>query len=308
MPIASVRVQPIAPGKHQITEEVVGTVRARTRAVLEAKISGRIERMLAAPGQAVRLNALLVQLDVQEIRARLEQARAQHEQAERDLKRYEILIEQNAITRQEFDAAQARQRVAKAGVAEAETLLGYAQITAPFDGVITRKFSDVGDLALPGKALLELEDPTALRLEADVSEALIDWIQPAQTLNVRVQKETIGGRVAEIAPAANPATRTFLVKLDLPAWPGLRSGAFGRVAVPLGESQTLRVPVNAVVRRGQLEYIVIANAGKAQLRLVKTGKMHGMEVELLAGATAGERVVISDPTMLRDGQPLQIQP
>lgn len=310
LPTATVRVQLLETRKRVATEEVVATVRAKLQARIEAKISGRIEQMRVVPGQSVKTGELLVRLDAQEIRAKLEQAAAVQQQADNDLKRTTSLLEQGAATRSEFDAMQARARVAAATVKEAESMLGYAEILAPFNGVVSRKHADVGDLASPGKPLLEMEDPSALRVEADVAEALVDRIKPGQTLTVQVPTLTsaLQGTVNEIAPSTDQASRTFLVKLDLPATPGLRAGSFARVSVPMGEIDGLRVPSEAVIQRGQLEYIFVVVEGKAQLRLVKTGKHDGKEVELLAGAAAGDRVVISGAAQLRDGQPLQVQP
>lgn len=310
LPAATVRVQLLETRKRVATEEVVATVRAKLQARIEAKISGRIEQMRAAPGQSVKTGELLVRLDAQEIRAKLDQAAAVQQQTESDLKRTASLLDQGAATRSEFDAVQARARVASAAVKEAETMLGYADILAPFNGVVTRKLADVGDLAAPGKLLLEMEDPSALRIEADVGEALVDRIKLGQLLMVQVPTLTFAlqGTVIEIAPSTDQASRTFLVKLDLPATPGLRAGSFARVAVPTGEISGLSVPADAVIQRGQLEYIFVAAEGKAQLRLVKTGRQYGKEVELLAGAAAGDRVVISGAAQLREGQPLQIQP
>ncbi|HXG46656.1 MAG TPA: biotin/lipoyl-binding protein, partial [Methylomirabilota bacterium] len=147
LPTATVRVQTIEARKRIATEEVVGTVRAKLQARLEAKVAGRIEELRAAPGQSVKAGELLVRLDVREIRAKLDQALAVRQQAVADLQRHTALLERGAATRAEFDAVQSRARVAEAAVQEAETLLGHAAITAPFAGVITRKLADVGDLA-----------------------------------------------------------------------------------------------------------------------------------------------------------------
>jgi RND family efflux transporter MFP subunit len=170
--------------------------------------------------------------------------------------------------------------------------------------------ADVGDLATPGKPLVELEDPAALRVEAAVGEALISHVHLSQTVDVQVSNlaEPLRGTVVEIAPSADSASRTFLVKLDLPPTSGLRAGSFARVAIPIGDTEVLTVPAEAVIRRGQLEYIFVAVDGRAQLRLVKSGARHGDEVELLAGASAGDRVVVSGGSTLQEGQPLQIQP
>jgi RND family efflux transporter MFP subunit len=296
----------VGTGTHQAVEEVVGTVRAKLRAVLEAKVSGRIEHLPVVTGQRVKQGELLVRLDAREIRARLDQALAVREQAENDLGRFSALLQQQAVTRAEFDAVQARQRVAQAAVTEAETLLGQSTLVAPFDGVVARKWVEIGDLAVPGRALVEIEDPIQLRFEANVPEALIDRVEPGKQLTVRVASvdRLIDAVVAEIAPSADPNSRTFLVKLDFPPQPALRAGQFGRVAIPVGEIAALRVPAAAVVQRGQMELVFVVEQGRAQLRLIKTGKRLGDEVEVISGVQAGETVILSGVHTLLEGQPI----
>jgi RND family efflux transporter MFP subunit len=307
LPSAVVQVRPATLRKAVAAEEVAGTVRSRLRSVVEAKVSGRIERMRVTQGQPVKLGELLAELDVREIQARRDQAAAAHEQAERDLKRFHTLLEQKVITQAEFDSTLSRQRIAAAAVAEAETLLGYARITAPFDGLVVRKLSDVGDLAAPGKPLLELEQPTALRLEADVPEALIGHLLPGAKLPVRIPalSREAEATVTEIAPAADPGSRTVLVKLDLPPLEGLRSGLFGRVAIPAGEEERLEVPPSALVRRGQMEIVFVVEEGHARLRLVRTGRWTAEAVAVIAGLSAGDSVVVDSPATLVDGQPVK---
>ncbi len=309
LPPVAVRAQ-VAESKSRVaTEDEVGTVRAKLHAVIEAKVSGKIEQMLVAPGQNVKAGELLVQLDASEVQAQLDQALAVRQQAESDLKRATDLIQQKILSQSEFDSAQSKFRVADAAAAQARTLLGYTKIVAPFAGVITRKDADVGDLAAPGKALLEMEDARNLRLEADVPEAVIGRIALGDKLSVRVSGVTnaLEGVVSEIAPSADPSSRTFLVKLDLPPTPGLRAGQFGRVAVPVGETSALRVPASAVLQRGEMEIVFVVVNGHAQLRLVKTGKRVGDEVELVSGVDAGEPVVVDGAGNLADGQPVEVK-
>jgi RND family efflux transporter MFP subunit len=310
LPVAAARAQ-IAESKQRVaTEEVVGTVRARLRAVIEAKVTGKIDELLAVPGQNVKAGDRLVTVDAREAQARYEQARAVRQQAESDLKRFTTLFEQKILSQSEFDAAQSKFRVADAAMNEAEAMLGYTKVTAPFDGIITRKYADVGDLAAPGKPLLEMEDARQLRLEADVPEAVVDRIKLGDRLPVRIasQEAILEGAVSEIAPASDPNSRTFLVKLDLPSAPGLRAGQFGRVAMPVGETSAIRVPASAVVQRGQMELVFIATDGRAQLRLIKTGERIGNEVEVVSGLSAGESVVVDGAAQLRDGQALALKP
>ncbi len=309
LPVVSVRVQTVENLKRTATEEVVATVRPKLSASIASKVSGTIQRMFVAPGQSVKTGEPLAQLDAREIQARLDQAQAVREQAKKDVDRFTILLKQNALTQQEFDTAQSRFRVADAGVAEAQTMLGYTRIVAPFDGVVTVKRADVGDLATPGKPLLDLEDPTTLRLEADVPETLVDKIKLDQALRVSIPNVSanLQGTVREVAPIADPVSRTFRVKLDLPPTPGLRSGLFGRVAVPVTEVEAIRVPASAVVVRGQMEIAFVVVERRAQLRLVKTGKRLGPEVEIVAGLTAGEPLVVDGAPQLQDGQPVEVR-
>jgi RND family efflux transporter MFP subunit len=308
LPTASVRAQKIETQRVPVTEEVVGTVRSRLRAAVEAKVSGRILALPVIAGQSLAEGDLIAQLDAREIQARLDQAKAALENADRDLQRYATLLQQQVLTRAEFDAAEARQRMARAAVAEAETMLDYARVAAPFAGVVTRKLAEVGDLATPGRVIVEMEDPKTLRVEADVPEALIEFVRVGAVMNIHAPglAAPLVATVSELSPAADPNSRTFPVKLDLPANAPVRLGQFVRVAVPVGEADALRVPTRAVVVRGQMEMVFVVTNGVAQLRLVKMGKRSGDTVEIVSGLSAGESIVVEGAAQLRDGQPVQI--
>jgi RND family efflux transporter MFP subunit len=304
-----VQVARVEQGRHQAVEDVVGTVRAKTRAAVEPKVSGRIVQLRVSLGQQVQAGEELAVIDAQEIRARLDQAIALREQAGGELKRAQSLLDQKVNTPQEFEAVQARFRVADAAVKEAEAMLAYTRVTAPFAGLVTRKIAEAGDLAAPGRPLLEIEDPQLLRFEADVPEALTEQIKQGDRLAVRIayHQETFSGQVVEVAPVADPNSRTFLVKIDLPSNPHLRAGQFGRVAIPLGESPILRIPREAVIRRGQLEMAFVVETNRAYLRLVKTGKDHETDREILAGLQIGDTVVVRGASVLRDGQLVEVE-
>ena len=307
LPTVSVKAEAVKWSPHTATEEVVGTVRSKQRAVVEAKVSGRVLEYTATPGAMVKAGDLLARLDVQEIQAKVDQARAMLDQAKRDFDRQKQLITSNATTRQEFDAADARVKIGTGAVSEAETMMSYAKVTAPFDGVVTRKLADVGDLAMPGKPLLEIEAPTSLRFEADLPEAILDRVKLGAKMPVRLAK-VVEGIVSEISPVADPVSRTFNVKLDLPPTEGLRTGQFGRVSVPVAEVKLLLVPQSAVLKRGQMELIFVAQQGTAALRLVKTGKVLEDRVEVISGLEEGEQVIVSESAQLNDGQPVTLQP
>lgn len=284
-------------------EEVVGGVEAAQRAVLSAKVTGVIDAIKTAPGAVVSLGQVLATIDAREIKARLDQAEAAKEQAQKDFARVERLLQSGSSTRQEFDAATTRLRTAEAGLVEARTMMQYTSIVAPFDGVVTRKLVEVGDLATPGKPLLEMENSSLLRFVCEIPEALVDRIQMGRELPVRVDAAgaALSGKVSEIAPSASAGSRTFLVKLDLPSADKLRAGQFGRVRVPVQERPVVVVPLGAVVRRGQVESVFVVSDGIARLRLVKTGRAIDGKVEILSGLSGEELVVTSDPSLLTDG-------
>jgi RND family efflux transporter MFP subunit len=309
LPPVAVRTIAVENKARPSSEEVVGTVRAKLHAAIEAKVNARIEALVVVPGQMVKAGELIAQLDSREIQAKLDQALALREQSTRDLARSRELFDKKITTQADFDAVQARARVAEGAAREMETMLGYTKIVAPFDGIVTRKLTDVGDLAAPGKPIIEMEDPRALRFEADVPEALIGYVKIGAKLLVQVAEGAgpIEGTVVEIAPVADAASRTFLVKLDLPAAEGTRSGQFGRVWVQTGETKSIRVPAPAIMVRGQMECVFVIANQHAQLRIVRTGKRTGGEAEILSGLSSGERVVSEGAESLRDGQPVTLK-
>ncbi len=309
LPIATVRVQKIEAATRPVIEEVVGTVQPRLQAVVEARLSGRIIAMPVALGQSVASGEVLVELASQETVARLDQANASLRQAQTDFDRFSRLLAQAAVTRSEFDAVENRFLAAKAVVAEARAHAAEAIIAAPFAGVVARKLADVGDLAMPGKPLLELEGTSGHRFVAEVPSALAGKIQPGAKLEVRLDSlaQPIMGTVAEVSPSADPASRTVRVKVDLPESPGLHAGQFGRLGVPVSEAALLIVPVSALVKRGQLDLLFVAAEGRAQLRIIRTGRATAQGIEVLAGLKPGESVVVEGAAQLRDGQPLEVR-
>ena len=309
-PPANVQVITVKQAKDAAMEEVVGTVRAKLRATLEAKVSGRITKLPVTLGQAVKNGDLVALLDAGEIRAKLAQARAALDQANAELKRFSALLAQDAVTRQEYDAVRARQRIAQATLEEAQTISAYTRVRAPFSGIVTQKFADVGDLASPGKPLVAIDDPTELRLEVNVPEALLGNVRAGMMLDIRVDAISVPlkGKAVEVAPTADPNSRTFLTKIDLPEHENLRAGQFGRAMIPTSSISVLRIPRSALVQRGQMETLFVHHQGKALLRLVKTGKVLGDRVEILAGLEGGEQVVVDTAPSLVDGQSVQVVP
>jgi RND family efflux transporter MFP subunit len=269
------------------TYTAVGTVRPKLAANITAKVMAGIEQIPIKLGDTVRAGDVLAQLDSRDLRAQFERAKA-------DFDRYQTLLNQGAATRAEFDAIQAGFLIAKAN-------LSYATITAPFDGVVAQKFCDPGDMAAPGKPLFVIEQPTTFRLEASVPDRFNKAVAIGQKIAVTIGNTTQTGAVGEINTVADPASRSFIVKIDLPDTAGLKSGLFGRAEVPVGERTGLFVPAGAIRERGQLTFVYVVSNGRAQMRLVRPGA----ENEILAGLQAGEKIVVQGE--VADGQRVEAQ-
>lgn len=247
--------------------------------------------------------------------------------------RYKQLLDTRDISRQDFDQAdarykaataevqsavdsidalKARQQMVKARIAQAQAevdnarvAIGYARVTAPTPGVVSRRSVDPGALAAPGTPLLTIDDDRTLRLEAIIEEGRAGLV--AQGTQVSVFVDALGdrplaGRVAEINPTSDAASRSFMARIDLPPDPQLRAGLFGRAAFPMGQTDVISVPLSAIVERGQTSAVyVIENNDTARLRFVTTGKRSGDRVEVLTGLSKGDRVIVGDLSRVADG-------
>ena len=155
--------------------------------------------------------------------------------------------QQAALARR--DVAKAGQAQAQAALSQARTSLDYTRIRAPFEGVVTEKKADSGTLASPGVPIFTVEDVRRYRLEATVNENDLHYVRTGEQVSVVIDaldNAGLKGKVVQIVPAADAASRTFLVKVDLPTDTHLRSGLFGRAQFSRGERQALLIPRSAV--------------------------------------------------------------
>ncbi|MBN8526753.1 MAG: efflux RND transporter periplasmic adaptor subunit, partial [Planctomycetes bacterium] len=219
VPPASVATAVAESRQHASMELIPGTVRAARAATIMARVQGAVKRIEADPGRPLATGDLLLELDALEIAARRDQAKATAARAAADYERARMLFDKQATTKAEYDAAQARAAEGAAAAAEAEVLVGYTRISAPFAGVVVRKHVEVGDLVSPGRAVVDIEDPATLRLEVEVPESLAARVVLGATLQVQVAAAglDLAAPVVEITPAADPVSRSVLVKLALPA-------------------------------------------------------------------------------------------
>lgn len=284
------------------------TVTSRTVANVAPKMMARVLDVRVVAGAAVRQGEIVALLDDRELKARADQARAalvaaeaQAGQADADLRRGRALFRKQVLSQQDLDALEARGKSARAqaaqardGFKEVRVLLGETNVRAPFDGVVAERLVDPGDMAVPGKPVVVIHDPNSLRMETHISAACIGTLRLQSDVPVRVDtplRETTA-RIEEIAPAADLRSRTFLVKAALPSLPNLRAGTFGVLHAPCGMHVALLVPPAAVRRSGQLESVRVLVDSGIRVRNVRTGKVYGDRVEVLAGLHAGERVLV----------------
>lgn len=293
-------------------ESAVGTIRAVHETEVASKLLAKVVAVNVQAGQSVRAGDVLVQLDDQDLQAQLRQAEAgvtaadaARNQAQIEFDRVKSLYERQNASKTEFDQADT---ALKTAVAEAErarqaqaqmqATLEYATIRSPIDGKVIDKRVEVGDTAQPGQALVTLYDPTRMQLVASVRESLSQRLAVGQTIGVQVESlsKTCDGRISEIVPEAESASRTFQVKVTGPCPPGVYTGMFGRLLIPLDEQEVLVIPRAAVRRVGQLDLVEVAAEGEAgrflERRVVQLGRDFGTDVEVLAGLRAGEEVAV----------------
>lgn len=296
-------------------DAVVEAVRS---SAVAAPVAGAIVALEVQAGDRVRAGQTLVRVDARAAEqtataseAQLRSAQAQLEVARKDLERQQQLfdrqyISQAALDRAEsqFKAAQAQAAAQMAQAGAARTQSGLHVLRAPFAGVVAEVPVALGDMALPGKPLLVLYEPGALRVVAALPQSLLG----APTAGLKVEFPGLPEDSRWVVPSASqlqwlptvdPATHTVQLRIALPAGqPGLAPGLFARVWLPVpsaGGAERLFVPASSVVRRAEMTGLYIVDSeGRARLRQVRLGRAQGDQVEVLAGVAAGERVAL-DP-------------
>jgi multidrug efflux system membrane fusion protein len=314
------------------TQEIVGTVHARTSAVVSTRIPGTVSVLRVREGDRVRKGQLLAQLDAQENQATAAVATAGIDEAQRGLEealsrkrladttfeRYQKLFSEQAVSRQEFDVKQAERDLALEGAARAEarlrqsragarasgTMAGYTRIVAPISGIITTKQADLGATVFPAQPLMTIEDEGSYQLELAIPENIAATVKPGTLVQVTLDAlgSSFAAKIAEIVPSADPASRTFTGKIAL-AQKGLKSGMFGRGTITLGGTVSgMLVARKAIVEHGALTSVwVVDQKNMARMRLVKVGKTVGDRAEILSGLSDGEQLVVGGVEKVSEG-------
>jgi len=291
------------------TESAVGTIRAVHETAVASKLLARVLEVDVLAGQRVSQGDVLVRLDDEDLKARLEQAeagaarvRADRDQVQIEVSRIERLHEQKAAAdielervRSALKAATAEVERAEKAVREAQAVLEYATIRSPLSGLVVDKRVDAGDMATPGQVLLNLYDPERMQLVASVRESLAHRLKVGEMVDVGVDAlgKRCKGRVSEIVPEAESASRSFSVKVTGPCPDGVYSGMFGRLHIPLDEEEVLVVPAAAVRRIGQLDVVDVLERDVVRRRAVQLGRRLGEDRQVLSGLRVGEKVVMA---------------
>ncbi len=333
----------IVESRQQETPALVrftGTLHARQSAMVSAQIVARVEQVLVREGDKVGVGQTLAVLEDSTLRAAAHQSEAglmaaQNQQAaaqtEADLasstlERYKQLQAQKSVSPQELDevgrrseasaqrveAFRAQTEAAKAQDSGARAMLGYTRLRAPFAGIVTARLADPGTMASPGVPLLQVDSAGPLQLQATVDESAIGTVHKGMKVPVSIDgaaTANIFGTVGEIVPAADPASHSFTIKVDLPSSSKLYAGMYGAAAFAVGTRQAIVIPRSAVVRRGSLACAyVLDQAGIAQLRYITLGASQESSIEVLSGISPGEKLV-DDPSD-RDlaGKRIEAQP
>ncbi len=317
--------------------------------IAQGAVVARIDTQdMAGQTAAARSNVAQAAAEVARIQATLEQLQAQALQnlaalhlAQINQQRSAWLTREGAIPQAQLDQAndtlaeakavlaqtKAAIRQARAAVRQAQAALGqaqaqvvtaladqsYGQVVAPFNGVVTEKLASPGEVTNPyspsGTALIKIQDSDHLQLEVPVPEQNATDVKLGEPIAVQVAGHNYPGHIGQIVPAADPQSRTFLVKVPLDRPSGLMAGMYGQINLPIaGTRSVITIPQAALVHQGQLTgvYVVDQTHQRAELRWLEVGKPAAGQVRVLAGLVGGDQVILTHSPQLQDGQPVRV--
>ena len=292
-----------------------GVIEAVQQSTVSAQTSGKVLQLPFDVDDSVRPGDLIVQLEDSEQRARVSQAQATINEARAALAdarqrftRIESVHQRGLVSRQEFDqarnnlaAAQARAERAQASMAEAREQLGYTRIEAPYGGILTERHVEIGESVSPGQPLLSGLSLEQLRVVVNLPQRYAASARAERQATVTLAD----GRVLQTGemtfyPYANASTHTFRLRMALTEPNGsLFPGMLVKVGVPVNHTQTLLVPASSLVQRSELRAVYVLDSnGRPRLRQVRTGVIANGQIEILAGVSAGEQVVVNATELL----------
>jgi len=316
-----IQVVPVTEADWPRLVSVPGTVSAVDTAVLASRAGGWVARVEVDAGAHVVQGALLAEVgapdargQVAEAQSRLTTAEATLSDATNDERRYSAAYRARAASAQQYEAAQRRYVAAKAeaaaaasALAVAKSNLNYAEIRAPFAGIVAEKNVWAGDFAAPGATLFVIASDQP-EIRAHVGPAIYGVLKAGDQAEVVIDGKTLPAVVTRVVAAADPKSRTHLLELYLQGNATAHYGAYAELRLTLGRFPTLTVPATALARRaGLLGVFVVDKAHRAHFRLVRTGESRGGRVAIMAGLAAGETVVAAPAADLMNNSPVEPQ-
>jgi len=287
-----------------------GTVEAVHQSTVSAQTAGRVTDVFFDVNDRVPTGALIMRIrsteqvaSLTQAQAALKEATARESEAQTRYERISDMYQRRVVAKATFDeasaardAAVARLIAARAGLEAAREGVSYTEIRAPYGGVVTHKYVQVGEAVAPGTPLMTGASLDELRVVAEIPQSVIDQVRDARKAVVYVDGRRIASTGLTIFPAAQPETNTFRARIELPKGvTGLAPGMFVKVGLVVGEAERMLVPRSAVVERSEMRGVyVVAPEGRVSLRQVRLGHQRGDQVEILAGLANGERVAL-DP-------------
>lgn len=301
----------IAVERNELQETLVldGVIEAVQQSTLSAQTSGTVQKLPFDVDDSVVAGDLVVQLESSEQRSRVSQAQAGRDEASASLNdarqqfsRIESVHERGLVSRQEFDrarnnlaGAKARFERAEAALVEAREQLSYTRVLAPYGGILTERHVEIGESVSPGQPLLSGLSLEQLRVVVDLPQQYADLARRERQAQVTLAD----GRVLETGemtfyPYANPTTHTFRLRMRLSEPNGsLFPGMLVKVGVPVAAREALWIPASSLIHRSELRAVFVLDAqGRPRLRQVRIGMQQEDRLEILAGLSEGEQVVI----------------
>lgn len=305
-----------------------GQIEASQFANISTRTMGYVTKIPVKVGDKVKKGQALIHINNEDMEARKAQAKAGLNQAlarfsisEKNFERFKILYEQNSASQKEFDDMKMQYEIAQAQVESArqmqneiDAMLMYSNIKAPFNGVITSKNVNVGDLANPGQVLMSLETPGRYLATAMVPESQISLVKQKDTVKIYVKSSDLAmtGIVSEVSTSSQFSGGQYLVKIklvDTPKVP-LYTGMFVSTAFSGGDSSKsqILIPKKVLVKKGGLVGIyTVSSSNTAILRWLKLGRTMGDQIEVLSGLAEDEQYIVSAEGKLYNGVKINIK-
>jgi len=302
----SVTTMTVEPKIVDTVVSAAGTLNSKNTSVLSSKVMGRVVALTVTEGDYVTRGKLLIRIESNEISAQTYQAQAAYNNAKLQYDRIKGLFDEKAATQMEMEQATLGFESARAGLNAARAMESYTIITAPISGQIMEKRINLGEMALPGQPILKIEDNKNLRLEATVKEQDIRFVQPGSPVTVQIDAlpgREINARVAQVVPAADIRTHSFVVKIDIPGDKSLITGMYGKALFSTGKRDAILVPKTAIVDLSGITGVyIVSKDGTAVFQMVRLGENRGDSVEATTGLKAGDKVVVSRQDARIDGR------